>query len=68
MPPELLTSTTKDPNELLRPKELAPESRHPVSTIYRWCREGILPHIRITQRSYLIRRRDWNAFLDSKTV
>jgi excisionase family DNA binding protein len=50
-------------NELLKCPEVAAILGQKVSTIYAWCRSGKLPHLRLSRRSYRIRRSDLECFL-----
>jgi len=62
-----LTNTTQQSNRLLTPEEAAKHIGVTLSTIWRYCREGGLPHIRITSRCYRVRQSDLEAFLNSRT-
>jgi hypothetical protein len=51
------------PNQLLKCPEVAAILGQKVSTIYAWCRSGKLPHLRLSRRSYRVRRSDLDCFL-----
>ena len=36
-------------------------------TLWRKCRSGVIPHIRISKRSYRVRQSDLESFLNSRT-
>jgi excisionase family DNA binding protein len=48
---------------LLRPKQVAAQIGLSVTTVWALCRDGRLPHIRISKRTYLIAERDLDHFL-----
>jgi excisionase family DNA binding protein len=51
---------------LLRPKHVATQTGLSVPTIWALCRNGQLPHIRVSKRSYLIDERDLEQFLSAR--
>ncbi len=54
-------------NRLLKPKDAAELIGVAKSTIWEWCRNGRLPHIRVTPRCFRIRQSDLESFLNGRT-
>jgi excisionase family DNA binding protein len=61
-----VTTTTESP-EVLRPAQAARHFGVTTATIWAWCRNGTLSHVRATRRTILIRRADIEAFMRSKS-
>jgi excisionase family DNA binding protein len=61
-------NSSEIPNpEILTVPEVATILRVPKSTIWTMCRDGRLPHVRLSKRSYRLRRRDVEGFLTGNT-
>ncbi|MCX6975558.1 MAG: helix-turn-helix domain-containing protein [Verrucomicrobia bacterium] len=60
-------SATSENNALLKPQEAADLIGVKKTTIWSYCRNGRLPHIRITPRCFRIRRSDLENYLNLQT-
>ena len=58
--------TTPEENRLLRPADVAAQLGIKRNTVWSYCRDGKLPHIRLSSRNFRIRQRDLNIFLDAR--
>lgn len=52
-------------SQLLKCDEVAQILGQKVATVYSWCRAGKLPHLRLSSRTYRVRRSDLERFLDA---
>jgi len=52
---------------LLKPAQAAEQLGVKIATVWAWCRNGRLPHIRLNARNFRLRQSDIDAFLDSRT-
>ena len=52
--------------ELLKISQAAEILQQEKTTVWRLCREGKLPHIRLSARTYRIRRADLEAFINAR--
>ncbi|TSA30393.1 MAG: DNA-binding protein [Verrucomicrobiaceae bacterium] len=57
---------TQETNRLLKPAEVAEKIGTTRNTVWRYCRNRQLPHIRLNSRNFRIRQRDLDAFLDAR--
>ena len=55
-------------DELLTPEEIATELKVNVRTVYDYIQRGKFPNVKNVGRSYRIRRKDFNEFLEQSTA
>ena len=60
-------NSTQTIDPVHKPAQVAKRLDVKVGTVWLWCREGKLPHIRLSRRNYRIRESDLEAFLRSAT-
>jgi excisionase family DNA binding protein len=53
-------------DRLLHTAEVAAQLSVRRNTVWNYCREGKLAHIRLSARNYRIRQRDLDSFLDAR--
>lgn len=53
-------------DRLLRPADVAVQLDVKRNTVWQYCRDGRLPHIRLSSRNFRIRQRDLDSFLDAR--
>jgi excisionase family DNA binding protein len=58
-------STTAPFSELKTPEQIAEQFQLKKTTIWTWCREGKIPHIKLSRRCYRLRDADVEDFLNN---